>query len=428
MRTSFASSFRQINDNIAKPRILYVITRAEHGGAQMHVLKLALSLRSEFEVEVATGEEGFLTKACRQSGIPVHVISSLQREIRPLKDARACWALYRLVRRVCPDLIHGHTFKAGFLGRIVARTLNIPSVYTLHSWLFGTAATPTRWSIFAGPCEWLGALCCQRVVTISNEGEGLLRKYLKGAASKIVTIRNGIPDCGERKCANDNDGVVRVIMVARFTKVKEFDILLRAFAATPASTTLQLVGDGPTRSGCETLVRELGLVHRVQFLGSRDDVPSLLAKSDIFVLASKYEMSPISILEAMRAGLPTIASNVGGVKEVLGDAGILVPAGSVDCLSKALTDLVGNTDLRIRMGQAARLRFEQHYDFRRQLALTSSLYKEVLLGASRCLAEPVGVNVPGYFGRSGSVILGRKPQMSILQPQEQARKFRGPVC
>jgi hypothetical protein len=80
------------------------------------------------------------------------------------------------------------------------------------------------------------------------------------------------------------------------------------------------------------------------------------------------------------------------------------------------------------MGQAARLRFEQHYDFRRQLALTSSLYKEVLLGASRCLAEPVDVNVPGYFGRSGSVILGRKPQMSILQPQEQARKFRGPVC
>jgi len=428
MRTFLSSSFRQINDNIRKPRIVYVITRAEHGGAQMHVLKLALSMRSEFEVEVATGEEGFLTNACRQSGIPVHVISSLQREIRPLKDARAFWELYRLLRRVNPDLIHGHTFKAGFLGRIVARTLNIPSVYTLHSWLFGTAATPTRWSIFAGPCEWLGALCCQRVVTISNEGEGLLRKYLKGATSKIVTIRNGIPDCDERKSGSDGDGVVRVIMVGRFTKVKEFDVLLRAFAATPASTTLQLVGDGPTRSGCETLARELGLVHRVQFLGSRDDVPSLLAKSDIFVLASKYEMSPISILEAMRAGLPTIASDVGGVKEVLGDTGILVPPGSVDCLSKALKDLVESADLRSRIGQAARLRFEQHYDFRSQLALTSSLYKEVLLGAGPRLAEPLGVNVAGYFGTSGSVMLGRKPQMRILQRQEQARKLRGPVC
>jgi len=399
---TLSSSLREKNkdDNPRKAKILYVITRAEHGGAQMHVLRLALSLRSEFEVEVATGEEGFLTSACREQGIPVHVISSLQREIRPLQDVHALWEMYWLVRRVCPDLIHGHTFKAGFLGRLVARALNVPSVYTLHSWLYGTAAMPRSWSLFAGPCEWLGGLCCQRVITISSEGERLLRKYLKGADFKVVTIRNGIPDCEERKGRNADARFIRIIMVARFTKVKEFDVLLRAFAATPQGTNLLLVGDGPTRLACETLVRELRISDRVEFLGSRDDIPSLLANSDIFVLASKYEMSPISILEAMRAGLPTIASDVGGVREVLGNTGVLVPSGSADYLAKALNELVADANLRSRLGQAARLRFERHYDFRRQIALTSSVYKDVLLGTKQDVSHTLTPNLPSYLGAS----------------------------
>lgn len=370
--------------NSRKPKVLYVITRAEHGGAQMHVFRLASSLQSEFEVEVATGEEGFLTDACRNTGIPVHVIPHLQREIRPFKDVRALCEMYRLARKLRPDLIHAHTFKAGFLGRLVARMLNISSVYTLHSWLFGTAAMPRRWSLFAGPCEWLGAMWCQRVVTISDEGEQLLRKYLKGAASKVTTIRNGIPDCDERKRGNAQ-GALRIIMVARFTKVKEFDVLLRSFATIPRATRLILVGDGPTRPSCESLAHELGISNRVEFLGSRDEVPSLLAHSDIFVLASKCEMSPISVLEAMRAGLPIIASDVGSTREMVGEIGVLVPATSVDPLAKALTDLVENRDLRMRLGQAARTRFEQYYDFRRQLALTSSLYKDVLFGGKQAV-------------------------------------------
>ncbi len=109
-----------------KPRVLYLITRAERGGAQMHVLDLILGMRDDCDIQVATGEEGFLTESCRDLGIPVHVLPNLEREIKPLPDVKALFELRALMRRIEPDLVHAHTFKSGFLGRYVAKRLNIP--------------------------------------------------------------------------------------------------------------------------------------------------------------------------------------------------------------------------------------------------------------------------------------------------------------
>lgn len=361
-----------------RPRILYIVTRAEHGGAQTHVFRLAASMRQNFDVTVATGEEGYLTKACREEGIPVYVVPHLQREIRPFADLRAFWKIYLLVRSLKPDLIHTHTFKAGFLGRLVAWLLKVSSVHTLHSWLFGTPAMPRAWSALAGPCERLAASWCQGLIALSDSGAKLLREYRIHSDTKVVTIRNGIPDCRQR--VRGNVPVDKLIMVARFTKVKEHDTLLKAFAKIRRGPRLLLVGDGPTRPCCEKLAAELGITDQVEFLGSRDDVASLLASAQVFVLASKYEMCPVSILEAMRAGLPIVASDVGGASETIqdGESGLLVPSGSVDRLAAALTLLVDHAGLRTRLGNAARMRFEQRYLFDQQVALTSAFYRDVL--------------------------------------------------
>ncbi len=121
-------------------------------------------------------------------------------------------------------------------------------------------------------------------------------------------------------------------MVARFTDFKDHGVLLRAFARVPEGIRLKLVGDGETLDAARKLAEDLGIRGRVEFKGSRGDVPEILAQSDIFVLASKTETLPISILEAMRAGLPVVASDVGGVSEevVDGETGILVSPGSVE--------------------------------------------------------------------------------------------------
>jgi glycosyltransferase involved in cell wall biosynthesis len=126
----------------------------------------------------------------------------------------------------------------------------------------------------------------------------------------------------------------------------------------------------------------LGIRERVEFKGARSDVPEILAQTDVFVLASKTETLPISILEAMRAGLPVIASDVGGISEevVDGETGLLVPAGSVEELSNALQRLLADKQLRVAMGRAGRRRFERVFRADTMINRTQQLYQEVLAG------------------------------------------------
>jgi glycosyltransferase involved in cell wall biosynthesis len=370
--------------NSGKPRILYVVTRAERGGAQTHVLDLACSMRPGFEVSVATGEEGFLTEACREREIPVYVLPHLQRQVRPIADARAFREIWQLIRKLRPDLLHLHTFKAGFLARLAGRILGIPSVYTIHAWLYGTPAVSRFSSALSGPCERVAARWCERIITVSRAGARVVRGLRIGSPSKLVTIHNGLPDCSQQARLSPTETPV-ITMVARFIEGKDHDLLLRAFARIPKGPRLRLVGDGPTRASVESLARELGIQEQVDFLGNRDDVPSLLATSDVFVLASRSEMLPISILEAMRAGLPVIASDVGGVGEAIthNESGFLVPSGSISALTQALTDLTNNYALRLRMGQTGRQRFTEQFLSSSMEERTRSIYWDVLLSLGR---------------------------------------------
>jgi glycosyltransferase involved in cell wall biosynthesis len=371
--------------NAKRPRVLYLITRAERGGAQAHVLNLLQALSPDFEVEVGTGEEGFLTEECRTRGIPVHILPHLQREIRPFSDTRATLEVLRLLRQIRPDLLHAHTFKAGIIGRFAANRLGIPSVYTVHMWPFGRSEAPPMWRVFGPHFERMSAKQCDRIITVADAGVEIAKRYRIAPAYKIASIHNGINDCDERASFGAASPIVT--MVARFTEPKDHEVLLRAFAKLSAGPRLQFVGDGTMRGRAERLAKKLGMTDRISFLGDRSDIPALLAGSEIFVLASKSELFPISILEAMRAGLPVIASNVGGVPEAVthAETGLLVPSQSVSAMTDALVRLTENRDLRVRMGRAGRLRFEKHFLASYMADRTRSLYLDVLAehGVSR---------------------------------------------
>ena len=385
-----------------RPRILYVITRAERGGAQTHLLNLLHAMHHDFEVLLATGEEGFLTEACRTRGIPVHVIPLLQRRINPFADVKALFSLRKLIRDFRPDLLHAHTSKAGFLTRLAGRTLGVPSVYTIHTWLFGTPAISKISSLLGWPGERLAARWCDRIITVARAGADVIGRSGIASGEKVVTIYNGIPDCGEQA----NLSSVRsptLVMVARFTEAKDHDTLLRAFAKTRAETRLLLVGDGHLRAKFEALARELRIETRVDFLGDRGDVPSILARADIFVLASKTEMFPISILEAMRAGLPVISSQVGGVSEIVthGETGLLVESQSVDALTHALNAMIASLELRRRLGQQARQRFLSAHLSTQMEEQTRAVYLDVLRTRGSQAARQVTVpNGLGYVEAS----------------------------
>jgi glycosyltransferase involved in cell wall biosynthesis len=356
-----------------RPLILYIITRAARGGAQMHLLNLAVAMKESFDVHLAVGEEGFLTEACREKGIVVHILCHMRRSSAVTMDLKAFSQTRRLLKLLRPDLIHVHTFKAGFIGRLAAWTLGIPALYTIHAWLWGTLAVSRFASRVAIPLERFGALCCERIITVSYAGERKVREHHIADETKVVTIHNGICDWPTQAPVRANQTPV-IIMVARFTPGKDFALLLRAFQPLANRAYLWLVGDGETREAMEALAVRLGIASSVSFLAERHDVPELLAQADVFVLASETEMLPISILEAMRAALPVVASDVGGVSEEVehGATGLLVPKGEVGALTNALQLLIGDPELRNRLGRSGRRLFETRF---RDSIMTSSTYQ-----------------------------------------------------
>jgi glycosyltransferase involved in cell wall biosynthesis len=367
------------SEGAVKPRVLYIITRSIRGGAQSHLFDLAVAMKDDFDIHLAVGEEGFLTEACRDHGIPVHIIPHLQRRQNAFSEIQCFWETLSLLKSIRPDLIHAHTFKAGFIARLAGWWLGIPTIYTVHAWLWGTAEVSRAASALGRPLEKLAAHWCDRIIAVSDAGASLLRKSKVGSSRKIVTIYNGIPDCVERASGQSNRNPV-IVMVARFTPAKDHEVLLKAFAGIPPGPLLWLIGDGETREKFEAMAEGLGIRNRVDFLGVRADVPHLLANADIFVLSSVSEMFPISILEAMRAELPVIASNVGGVREAIidGQTGILVPSGSVDALREALLRLLQDAELRTQLGRSARDQFVLKFMLSSMKEKSKLVYLEVL--------------------------------------------------
>lgn len=169
-------------------------------------------------------------------------------------------------------------------------------------------------------------------------------------------------------------------MAARFNEQKDQHTLLRALARVPAGLQLDFAGSGPSLEACRALAHRLGVADRVAFLGDRHDVPDLLARAQGFVLSTHYEGLPLSIMEAMRAGLPVVATRVSGIpEEVLdGETGLLVPHRDVAALAGALGRLAAAPAVRQRMGEAGRQKFLREFTIERMLAETEGVYREIL--------------------------------------------------
>ena len=359
-------------------RVLYIITRAETGGAQTHVLDLLVGLKNNCDCFLAIGEEGFLTKEARALGVPVHFVPGLIRGISPGNDLCAFFRIVRLIRLAKPDLVHLHSTKAGFLGRLASRFSFVPSVFTAHGWAFEDAV-PRLQKIVALPVEWIAARCCDAIIAVSQSGYALSRRYRVASALKLRVIYYGISDTPCR--ANPDTGrPINIVMVARFAPQKDHLLMLNAFSRLSSNCRLIFVGDGPARARVQSEADSLFLTDRVEFLGNRSDVAEILAGAHVFALATNWEGLPISILEAMRASLPIVATDAGGVAEevVDGETGFLVPRGDVAAVRDRLSKLLADPQLRSRMGAAGRRRFEQLFSLDRMLEKTVKVYREVV--------------------------------------------------
>jgi glycosyltransferase involved in cell wall biosynthesis len=212
----------------------------------------------------------------------------------------------------------------------------------------------------------------------------------------VVTVHNGMPDIPSRLRADPSRTPARLIMVARFGPQKDHPTLLRALAGLQDHPwELDLVGEGPLIQNMQAVAARLGIGSRIRFLGQRRDVEQLLAAAQISLLVSNWEGFPLSILEAMRAGLPVVASAVGGVAESVrdGETGYLVPRGDEECLRDRIRQLLLSPDLRVRMGISGRTRFEKDFTLEHFVSRTVAVYRNVLAG--RKVAERTTTDVRG---------------------------------
>jgi glycosyltransferase involved in cell wall biosynthesis len=363
-------------------RIVYIVTRSEPiGGAQVHVRDLASALLGRgHQPVVLTSGSGAYTEALRAAGVQTITLGNLGVPINPLRDLRALQEIRSLLKQLQPDLVSTHSSKAGILGRVAARTLGIPVVFTAHGWAF-TPGVPSRPATIYRWIERLAAPLASRIITVSEFDRQLALTRGVASSQKVVTIHNGMPNVGPELRADPARSPVRLVMIARFEPQKDHTTLFHALAGLKHEPWhLDLIGDGPLLAETEALGRRLGLADRIRFWGQRMDVDARLAEAQVALLITNWEGFPRSILEAMRAGLPVVSSAVGGVAESVrdGETGFVVPQGDSETLRQRLKQLLADPGLRARMGRSGRQRYERHFTLTHTVERTLAIYREIV--------------------------------------------------
>lgn len=365
-----------------KLRIAYVITRADEvGGAHIHVRDLACWMLAQgHEVRVFVGGSGPYTDLLVTANVPYFSLNRLRRSISFWQDWLALAELADALEGYNPDLVSLHSAKAGLVGRIACRKLPLPVIFTAHGWSFAEGVPRLSRFIYRLLERWAAGMA-DRIITVCEADRQFALQQSVGKPNQIVAVNNGMPLIDANLIADPVHEIPRVVMVARFEKQKDHFTLITALSGLQdIDWRLDLVGAGLLCADVLALVERHQLVKRVAFLGRREDVARVLAASDIFVLTSFWEGFPRSILEAMRAALPVIASDVAGVPEAVvnGENGYLVVPGDVEQLRDRLRRLLADSDLRKSMGNNGRRRFKKYFTFDAMAKKTLAVYAGVL--------------------------------------------------
>jgi glycosyltransferase involved in cell wall biosynthesis len=341
-------------------------------------------ISAKHSVTVVSGGEAYPIESRKNSRIPNVVIPTLGRDVRILYDLISLISLIRLLKNERPDLVSGHSSKSGLLAALACKICKIPYVYTAHSWAFLQSS-----SNFANWCYlhvWrLCKHCLQHVICVCHHDREIALSVGLCSPDKISTIHNSLHDKPfDRKSSSSDETKVRIVSIGRLAPPKDFQCLIRAIGLDN-HLYLDIIGDGPERGSLEALVSQLSLDSRISFLGEKRESRSWIKKYDIVALSSKSEGLPYVLLESMRAGLPAVASDVGGIREAVSDeeTGFLVESGNSDLFSKKLCELKNDSVMRKKMGVAARSRFLRNFQFPDMYLVTDRLYKKVVATSVR---------------------------------------------
>jgi glycosyltransferase involved in cell wall biosynthesis len=363
------------------------VLQPSDGGVAQQVRWLALGLHERgWHVEVAAPPSCAVLPALETAGVPVHPLR-LDRSPGP-SDLRAVRGLRELARRRGYGIVHAHSSKAGALARISFGGRR-PVVYTPHCFAFASHDFGPRARVGYRIVEQLLVPRAAAIVAVSEWEAMLARRSLKGTASRVVAIPNGVPQHETPPSAAGDlvefaDGVPLALFASKLRAQKDPLALVRAAAILRDRGELPgrvaVVGDGELEESVRREIAERGLEGEVRWFPFRGDPGPYLAAADVFVVPSRWESLPIAALEAMAAGLPVVASAVGGVPELVEDGvtGRLVAPGDEEELGAALAGLLADAGARERMGAAAQRVVQARFRLDSMIDRTARLYERLL--------------------------------------------------
>lgn len=390
-------------------KLLHVVGDSRFGGAARIILRLGQEARAEgWQVDVLTTDPVF-QQAARQYGLGLVKVDVIRRDIRPLWDLAGLYRLRDLLRREPYEIVHTHTSKAGFVGRLAARLAGVPViVHTAHGFAFHERSSVSA-RLFYSALERIASRWCDQIVSVSEFHRSWALELGICKPFKIVAIPNGIADVRSPKIApaelrrrlGVREGNLFILSMARLAADKGLEYLVEAatiLKRTERRFQVVIAGDGPARGRLHGLARDLGIADRVIFLGFREDVDDLLAACDLVVLPSLREGLSIALLEAMAAGKPIIATSIGSHLELASQADMarLVPPADANAICAAVLRVARDPALMARLGTSARTLFERRYTEDRMLNSYRQLYFDLL--KLKCPPQPRAAtleSVPG---------------------------------
>lgn len=397
-----------------KIKVLHIITRFDKGGSAQNTfltlleqkkqnfqpcLVSGLSLESEMKYEEIKAQEIDIQRL-ESEDIKFIQCPSLVRKINILKDIKAFFDLWRIIKKNNPLIVHTHTSKAGLLGRLAAKLAGIPIiVHTPHGHVFFSYFGPFKTNIFI-LLEKLASRITDKIVTLANREKEDHIVFKIAKEDKFVVIHSGIElnefkelDFIEKLNLKKELGIPENNLIAgtvgRLEPVKGPEFLIEAAKYTVSNypeTIFILTGDGYLKQSLEKKAFDLGIKKNISFLGWRNDIAKIISLYDVFVLTSLNEGMGRVLVEAMTLGKPIVASNIGGIPDLVthGKNGFLVPPKNSEQFAKYIQILFEDKEKREKMGLAGK-KMALNFSARNMVEKTAKLYKELLFQKNICV-------------------------------------------